>query len=203
MSLNYRVVKTITKIPLGDTDISYGIHEVYYDESGEIVNISESLAYPISDDLEGLRWNLEKMLEACKKPVIDYKTKKECVHKPNTPISVLAKEFIDGFRKKIDSNKLDIIEIYNSTNLTHINPFYIGIYGFSDTIDGMIGHEIIWNKKDYSVKDVMQEIADQLKNEYVANIDDMIYEEKGNNFIKYENQGTRLILEKIRSKTHT
>lgn len=77
MSWNYRVVKTVTKIPLGDTDISYGIYEVYYDENGDIVNISESLAHPISDDLKGLQWNLEKMLEACKKPVIDYNTGEE------------------------------------------------------------------------------------------------------------------------------
>jgi hypothetical protein len=74
---NYRVVKTVTKIPLGDTDISYGIHEVYYDDNGDIVNISESLAHPISDDLEGLKWNLERMMKACKKPVIDYNTGEE------------------------------------------------------------------------------------------------------------------------------
>lgn len=77
MSWNYRVVKTITKIPLGDTDISYGIHEVYYGDNGDIVNISESLAHPISDDLNGLKWNLERMMEACNKPVIDYNTGEE------------------------------------------------------------------------------------------------------------------------------
>jgi hypothetical protein len=77
VSWNYRVVKAVTKIPLGDTDISYGIHEIYYDENGDIVNISESLAHPISDDLEGLQWNLERMMEACKKPVIDYNTGEE------------------------------------------------------------------------------------------------------------------------------
>jgi hypothetical protein len=60
-----------------DTDISYGIHEIYYDENGDIVNISESLAHPISDDLGGLRWNLKRMMEACKKPVIDYNTGEE------------------------------------------------------------------------------------------------------------------------------
>jgi hypothetical protein len=77
MSWNYRVVKTVTKIPLGDTDISYGIHEVYYDSNGDIISISEGLAHPISDDLEGLQWNLERMIEACKKPVIDYNTGEE------------------------------------------------------------------------------------------------------------------------------
>ena len=77
MSWNYRVVKTVTKIPLGDMDISYGIHEVYYDSNGTIINISESLAHPISDDLEGLKRNLKEMMEACNKPVIDYNTGEE------------------------------------------------------------------------------------------------------------------------------
>ncbi len=77
MAWSYRVIKTVTKIPLGNIDISYGIHEVYYDENGDIVNISESLAHPLSDDLEGLKWSLERMMEACNKPVIDYNTGEE------------------------------------------------------------------------------------------------------------------------------
>ncbi len=74
MSWNYRVVKTVTKIPLGDTDISYGIHTVYTDENGTIVNISEKPSYPISDDMDGLKWNLESMMLAVDKPIIDYNT---------------------------------------------------------------------------------------------------------------------------------
>jgi len=77
MSWSYRVVKQVTKIPLGDIDISYSIHEVYYDSNGDIINISECLAHPISDDIEGLQWNLERMIEACKKPVINYNTGEE------------------------------------------------------------------------------------------------------------------------------
>jgi hypothetical protein len=74
MSWSYRVVKQVTKIPLGDTDISYGIHTVYTDENGVIVNISEKPSYPISDDMDGLKWNLESMMLAVDKPVIDYNT---------------------------------------------------------------------------------------------------------------------------------
>jgi hypothetical protein len=37
MSWSYRVVKQVTKIPLGDIDISYGIHEIYYDSNGDII----------------------------------------------------------------------------------------------------------------------------------------------------------------------
>jgi hypothetical protein len=35
------------------------------------------ISLPLSDDVEGLQWNLEKMIEACKKPVIDYNTGEE------------------------------------------------------------------------------------------------------------------------------
>jgi hypothetical protein len=77
MSWSYRVVKYVTKIPLGDTDISYGVHSVYTDYNGDIVNISENPTYPISDALEGLKNVLSKMMESCNKPVIDYHTGEE------------------------------------------------------------------------------------------------------------------------------
>jgi hypothetical protein len=77
MGWEYRVVKYVTTIPLGDRDISYAIHSVYYDENIDIANISEKPQYPISDDLDGLKWTLSKMVEACNKPVIDYNTGEE------------------------------------------------------------------------------------------------------------------------------
>jgi hypothetical protein len=76
MAWNYRVVKKVTKIPLGETDITYEIHDVYYDESLDIVNIGR-ISFPMSDDVDGLKWTLKKMVEACKKPVIDYNTGEE------------------------------------------------------------------------------------------------------------------------------
>ena len=76
MSWNYRVVKKVTKIPLGETDISYEIHDIYYDENLDIVNIGR-LSFPMGDDVESLQWSLERMIEACKKPVIDYNTGEE------------------------------------------------------------------------------------------------------------------------------
>jgi hypothetical protein len=76
MSWSYRVVKKVTKIPLGETDITYEIHDVYLDESLDIVNIGR-LSFPIGDDVESLQWSLERMMEACKKPVIDYNTGEE------------------------------------------------------------------------------------------------------------------------------
>jgi hypothetical protein len=77
MSWSYRVVKQVTKIPLGDTDVSYSIHTVYTDENGDIVNISEKPSYAIGDDIESLKWNLESMILAVDKPIIDYNTGEE------------------------------------------------------------------------------------------------------------------------------
>jgi hypothetical protein len=76
MAWNYRVVKKVTKIPLGETDISYEIHDVYYDKYLDNPSIGR-ISLPLSDDVEGLQWNLEKMIEACKKPIIDYNTGEE------------------------------------------------------------------------------------------------------------------------------
>lgn len=77
MAWSYRVVKTVTKIPLGDTDISYAIHTVYSDENGTIVNISENPSYPIGDDAESLQGILQRMMTACDKPIINYHTGEE------------------------------------------------------------------------------------------------------------------------------
>lgn len=77
MSWGYRVVKYVTKIPLGETDISYGIHEVFYDENKEISNISEKPTLVISDDVDGIMFALKRMMRACNKPVIDYHTGEE------------------------------------------------------------------------------------------------------------------------------
>jgi hypothetical protein len=76
MAWNYRVVKKVTKIPLGETDTTYEIHDVYLDENLDIVNIGR-LSFPRGDDVESLKWGLERMMEACSKPVIDYNTGEE------------------------------------------------------------------------------------------------------------------------------
>jgi len=76
MSWNYRVIKKATKIPGGGIDITYIVHNVYHDENLDIVNIGK-ISLPVSDNVEGLKHNLKKMLEACKKSVIDYNTGEE------------------------------------------------------------------------------------------------------------------------------
>jgi hypothetical protein len=85
MSWSYRIVKKTNKIPvhlkkhnpdLGDFDITYEIHDVYLDENLDVVNIGR-LSIVRSDNVEDIKWHLEKMLESCKKPIIDYNTGEE------------------------------------------------------------------------------------------------------------------------------
>lgn len=85
MSWNYRVVREVHKHPellrrnnpdIGESDIFYTIHDVYYDDNHDIVSIGRES--PIDgEDIEELKWILQKMLEACDKPVIDYNTGEE------------------------------------------------------------------------------------------------------------------------------
>jgi len=85
MSWNYRVIRTANKTPellrknnpdVGEFDIFYTINGVYYDDNGDIVNIGRK-SLVIGEDTEELKWSLQKMLEACYKPVIDYNTGEE------------------------------------------------------------------------------------------------------------------------------
>lgn len=67
MSWNYRVVKK---------DGLYSIHDVYYDKHFDIVNIGRESPV-VGEDIEDLKWTLQKMLEACNKPSVDYNTGEE------------------------------------------------------------------------------------------------------------------------------
>ena len=66
---SFRVIK--------DTDINgtyYAISRIYSDDNENDPNIAEVIACPIADDFNGLVNQLEEMLEACKKPVLEYNT---------------------------------------------------------------------------------------------------------------------------------
>jgi hypothetical protein len=69
---SFRVIK--------DTDVNgtyYAISRVYSDENEDDSNIEDLVACPIADDFNGLVNQLEEMLEACKKPVLEYNTGEE------------------------------------------------------------------------------------------------------------------------------
>ena len=86
-------------------------------------------------------------------------------------LSMLAKEFTDGFREKTDLNSLDTIEVFDSQKYDVSDDSFTGVYGWANLdSDTPIGHSIEWKKDSHSVTDVMEEIKNQLQNEYVGNI---------------------------------
>jgi len=83
---NYRIVKRLHKYTIGTVDrasYTYGIHEAYYDEAGEVTTITEN-PKDIQSTLElwdceteeeclaSLQDQLTKMQLAFSKPVLDY-----------------------------------------------------------------------------------------------------------------------------------
>ncbi len=60
---NYRVVRKNGYL---------GIHEVYYDDSGNIHNLSIEPVSLVYEDLEQIKTNLEWMMDALGKNVIDF-----------------------------------------------------------------------------------------------------------------------------------
>jgi hypothetical protein len=69
MTWNHRVVKKNY-----DGEIQYGIHEAFYNDKDELINITVDPVEVASETIEGLRWTLQKMLEALDKPIIDDET---------------------------------------------------------------------------------------------------------------------------------
>ena len=77
MSWNHRAFKSVCYNKYLDKyETFFEIREVFYDENGNIGNISDP-ADVVADSLEGLKWTLNKMLESCDKPIIDYNTREE------------------------------------------------------------------------------------------------------------------------------
>ena len=65
MSWNYRIGQRNN--PAGF--VEYGVVEAYY-ENGDIVGVTGFIT-PYGEGLSGLKWSLEKMLEACDKEVLN------------------------------------------------------------------------------------------------------------------------------------
>lgn len=77
MGWNHRVTKRIHNHKyLPEPETLYEIREVFYDENGDIAAIAETPDI-ICHSMEDLKWTLNKMLESCDKPVIDYNTSEE------------------------------------------------------------------------------------------------------------------------------
>jgi hypothetical protein len=71
MTWNHRVVKYETKNLFGDPDVGFAIHEVYYDQDGNVRGMTANAVKPWGDTKDELRLELLRMLEALNKPDID------------------------------------------------------------------------------------------------------------------------------------
>jgi hypothetical protein len=74
MSWNYRVVKRLCDVPggKGKREFEFGIHEVYYNSAGDICVMSENSIAPGGENFNEIRSELNHMLSAFGKPVLDY-----------------------------------------------------------------------------------------------------------------------------------
>lgn len=77
MSWNHRAFKRVHNHKyLHEPETLFEIREVFYDENGDISGIAETPDV-IAESLDDLKWTLNKMLESCDKPIIDYNTGEE------------------------------------------------------------------------------------------------------------------------------
>jgi len=68
MSWNYRIMKRKTS----ETDFEFGIYEVYYNEDGSIQGYTKNSLTPVVDSPEGLKYELQVMLKAFDKKILEY-----------------------------------------------------------------------------------------------------------------------------------
>lgn len=66
MTWNYRVLKFVDETG----EVYFAIHEVFYQDL-KPVSYGHSPALILSENVDGLKWSLNKMAEATLKPVID------------------------------------------------------------------------------------------------------------------------------------
>jgi len=71
MTWNHRVIKYETRNLFGDPDFGYAIHEVFYDNDGNVRGMTADAIKPWGDTKEELRAELERMLAALDKPDLD------------------------------------------------------------------------------------------------------------------------------------
>jgi len=72
MHWNHRVVKRIWYPGTELEEVTYAIHEAYYDENNNVTSITENPVDVRGEDIDGLKWVLEKMGKCLEHPIINY-----------------------------------------------------------------------------------------------------------------------------------
>ena len=78
MTWNYRVMRRWVEESPGTLSEQYGIYETYYDADDEIPHsITEDAMQPLGQTFAELYRDINLMLDALKKPVLDYESREE------------------------------------------------------------------------------------------------------------------------------
>ena len=78
MPWKYRIIKkTEMREYLKNSITTYGVHQVYIDENGDISRIEDNPMPIFDESVDNLKETIEKIQYCLKKPVIDYVTGKE------------------------------------------------------------------------------------------------------------------------------
>jgi hypothetical protein len=70
---NYRVVHRVhTSLVADYTEHEYGVYEVYYNDNGLVTAVSQELSPCCAEDMDGLKWVMDRFIEAHAKPVLEW-----------------------------------------------------------------------------------------------------------------------------------
>lgn len=72
MTWNHRILRHVHATISGKDEISYGIHEVYYDDDKNPDMCTTDAVGVWGDNLEELAQTLERMRKSLKLPILDY-----------------------------------------------------------------------------------------------------------------------------------
>ena len=73
MVWNHRVVKRIYEREVGEDEVMYSVHEAFYPERGaKPDSITDDPIVICGESIDEIRWQLETILNALDKPVLNY-----------------------------------------------------------------------------------------------------------------------------------
>lgn len=70
MTWNYRVIKSVYDVVGQPDEVTYGIHEVYYDEDGKPTSCTAEPVSLYGETLEELQEEAARFVQACTLPVL-------------------------------------------------------------------------------------------------------------------------------------
>lgn len=75
MTWNDRVLRRVVRLPDGAEEVTFGIHEVFYNTKGEVTGFTQEPVDVSGDSLEELELVLQHFARALREPVLDYDMK--------------------------------------------------------------------------------------------------------------------------------